>query len=214
MPEVIETTVFRLHELSDAAKDTARNWYRDGGFGDDWHSFVYEDFERICATLGIQLKTRPVRLMGGGTRQDPLLWFTGFCSQGDGACFEGYYSYAKGASAAIRSYAPTDEALHRIADDLQSIQRCNFYQLRAETTQRGRYYHANCMIVSVTRDSPTWQDMTADAEDILTETLRDLAKWLYRQLEREYEHLSSDEVVNETIEANAYKFTGDGMRFG
>jgi hypothetical protein len=214
MPEVIETTVFRLHELSDAAKDKARNWYRDGGFGDDWYSFVYEDFERICVILGIQLKTRTARLMGGATQQDPLLWFTGFGSQGDGACFEGYYSYAKGAPAAIRSYAPTDEALHRIADDLQSIQRRNFYQLRAETRQRGRYCHAYCMSVSVTRDSPTWQDMTADAEDILTERLRDLANWLYRQLEDEYEYLSSDEVVDEAILANEYTFTGDGRRFG
>jgi len=214
MPEAIETTVFRLHELSDAAKDKAREWYRDGAFDYDWYNFVYEDFEHICAILGIHLKTRTVGLMGGGTRQKHRVWFTGFYSQGDGACFEGYYSYAKGAPAAIRSYAPADKALHRVADNLQSIQRRNFYQLRAETTQRGLYYHANCMEVSATRDSPTWQDMTSDAEEILTATLRDLAKWLYRQLQREYELLSSDEVIDESIEANAYTFTGDGSRFG
>ena len=49
------------------------------------------------------------------------------------------------------------------------------------------------MAISVTRDSPTWQDMTANAEDVITEALRDLARWLYRQLEREYEYLTSDE---------------------
>ena len=32
MPEIIETTVYRLDELSDAAKDKARAWYREGGF--------------------------------------------------------------------------------------------------------------------------------------------------------------------------------------
>ena len=31
MPDVIETTVYRLDELPDAAKDMARAWYREGG---------------------------------------------------------------------------------------------------------------------------------------------------------------------------------------
>ena len=44
MPEIIETTVYRLNELSDAAKDKARAWYREGGFDYDWHYAVYEDF--------------------------------------------------------------------------------------------------------------------------------------------------------------------------
>ncbi|WP_120632610.1 antitoxin of toxin-antitoxin stability system [Ruegeria sp. EL01] len=214
MPEIVETTIYRLDELPSSAKDIARDWYREGGFDYDWYSFVFEDFERICNILGVQLRTRPVRLYGGSTRQDPCIWFTGFWSQGDGASWEGYYSYAKGAPAAIRSYAPIDEDLPRIADALQSIQRRNFYQLRADSTKRGRYCHANCMDISVRRDSPTCQDMTADAEGTVIEALRDLACWLYRQLEKEYEDLSSDEVVDETIAANEYTFTGDGKRFG
>lgn len=70
------------------------------------------------------------------------------------------------------------------------------------------------MAISVERDSPTWQDMTADAEETIIEALRDLARWLYRQLEREYDYLSSDEVVDETISANEYTFTEAGRRFG
>lgn len=88
MPEVIETTVYRLGELSDAAKDKARAWYRERGFDYDWYDAVYEDFQRIAEILGLNLKTRTVRLMGGDTRQDPCIWFRGFSSQGDGACFE------------------------------------------------------------------------------------------------------------------------------
>ncbi len=37
MPEIIETTLYRLNELSDAAKDKARAWYREGGFDYDWY---------------------------------------------------------------------------------------------------------------------------------------------------------------------------------
>ena len=70
------------------------------------------------------------------------------------------------------------------------------------------------MAISVARDSPIWQDMTADAEDVITEALRDLARWLYRQLEREYEYLTSDEAVDDAITANEYTFTEDGRRFG
>lgn len=70
------------------------------------------------------------------------------------------------------------------------------------------------MAISVERDSQTYQDMTADAEEIVIEALRDLARWLYRQLEREYDYLSSDEAVDETITANEYTFTKAGRRFG
>ena len=137
MPEVICTTVYQFPELSDAAKEKARSWYRELGPHDDWWDAVYEDFERVCEILGIRLKTTPVRLMGGGTRAKPCIWFSGFWSQGDGACFEGYWSHAKGAAARIRDYAPTDATLHGIADRLQAIQRRNFYQLAAEVSHRG-----------------------------------------------------------------------------
>ena len=107
-----------------------------------------------------------------------------------------------------------DGELHRIADALQAIQRRNFYQLHATVTHRDRYYHEYCMAISVERDSATGQDMTADAEETLIEALRDLARWLYRQLEREYDYLTSDDVVDEAITANAYTFTAAGRRFG
>ena len=214
MPEIICTTVYQFPELSDAAKEKARNWYRDLGPHDDWWDAVYEDFERVCEILGICLKTTAVRLMGGGARAKPCIWFSGFWSQGDGACFEGDYSYAKGSGAAIRAYAPTDEELHRIADALADIQWRNFFQLRACATHRGRYYHEYSMGFSVERDSPVYQEMTKDAEEEVTEALRDLARWLYRRLEEEFDGLNSDEAVDGAIAANEYSFTAEGRRFG
>jgi hypothetical protein len=214
MPEIIETTVYQLHELSDDAKDKARGWYRDESLDHDWFEFVYDDFERICAILGVSLDTRPVRLMGGGERRKPCIWFSGFWSQGDGACFEGHYSYAKAAPRRIREYAPKDGELHRIADVLQAVQRRNFYQLYATVTHRGRYYHEYSMAISVERDSSAGRDMIHDAESLVTEVMRDLARWLYRQLEGEYEYQTSDESIDEAIAANAYIFTEAGRRFG
>ena len=78
MPQVIATTVYRIDELPEGAKDMARAWYREGGFEHDWYDAVYEDFERIAEILGIRLKTRVSRLVGGRTREDPCISFSGF----------------------------------------------------------------------------------------------------------------------------------------
>ena len=63
------------------------------------------------------------------------------------------------------------------------------------------------MSVDVTRDSTTWQPPTDDEEEIVTKALRDLARWLYRQLQVEYDDLNSDEVIEEEIIVNEYTLT-------
>ena len=214
MPQIVETTVYTIDELSDAAKENARIWYRHQGLHDDWYDFVYEDFETICKILGVTLATTTVRLYGGGTRDKPRIYWSGFACQGDGASFQGWWSHARGARKAIREHAPKDEELHRIADLLQETAKRNFYQLGATVRHRGRYCHEYSMAIEVERDSPTWQPMTDGAEDAVIEALRDLARWLYRQLEREYEHQTSDEAVDEIVSANEFIFTADGKRFG
>ena len=87
MPRIVETTVFHVGELSEKARETARAWHRETAARDDWHECVFDDFEAICVILGVRLTTRSVRLFGGGTRQKPCIWFSGFASQGDGACY-------------------------------------------------------------------------------------------------------------------------------
>jgi hypothetical protein len=214
MPRIVETTVYQLGELSVEAREKARAWFRESMDTDDWYEFVYEDFEAICAILGVRLKTRAVRLYGGGTGQRPCVYFRGFWSQGDGACFDAFYSHAKDAPHRIRAHAPQDGELHRIADALQAVQKRNFYQLHADASHRGYYYHEYCMALSVERDRPTCQGMSADAEEAVTEALRNLTRWLYRQLELEYEYHISDAVVDEAIIANGFTFTNSGRRFG
>lgn len=214
MPTIVETRVFTLGELSDRAKEEARSWYRRGVDHVDWYDAVFEDFEAICRILGVTIRTRSVPLMGGGFGTRNCIYFSGFYSQGDGACFIGSYGYEKGSTRAIRSYAPRDVELHRIADALAEVQRRNFFQLYAEISHRGRYYHEFCMDISVARNSSTYQDMTTDADDIVIDALRDLARWPYRQLEREWDFLNSDEMVDEGIIANAFTFTEDGQHFG
>lgn len=206
-PQTIE--VYKFSELDESAKEKAREWYSNGALDYDWWDSVYEDAGRIFDILGI-VSQKPVKLMGGGTRYEPCIWFSGFCSQGDGACFEGSYSYAKGSAKAIREYAPLDTVLHEIADTLVDVQRRNFYRLTARISHSGRYYHEYSVSIDV-ENSEGFNVSDDDAETV-AETLRDLMRWIYRALELEHDWLLNDETVDENIEANEYEFYEDGNR--
>ena len=78
MPRTIETTVYTIDELSDAARERARAWYRETCLDHEWYDFVYEDFGTICGILGVTLRTTPVRFPGGRTRDKPQVFFQGY----------------------------------------------------------------------------------------------------------------------------------------
>lgn len=214
MSRVIHTTVYQLNELSESARENARNWYCEGGLEYDWYSDIYEDFTLICNILGVSLRTQVPQLTSGRYSKKVCIWFSGFCCQGDGACFEGHYRYQPGAARNIREHASQDEELHRIADTLQAIQQRHFWQLQADIQHRGRYYHAGYMHIAVTCHNSTRQAVSGDAETSLSEPLYDLAHWLYCQLRNEYDRLMFPTAVDEAIMANAYTFTESGLRFG
>ena len=70
------------------------------------------------------------------------------------------------------------------------------------------------MSVGVERDNPTAQPPTEDAEDAVTEAMRDLTSWLYERLRAEHDHLNSDDAVDEALAANGCTFTAEGLHFG
>lgn len=208
MPHVKSKTVFYFNELSDAAKERARDWYRGLESEDFDTEFVIEDAERMGEILGITFDRKAIKLMGGGTATRPTVYWSGFSSQGDGACFEGRYRYAKGANVAIRKEAPEDKVLHRIADDLLAIQRKAFYRLHARCDHRGHYYHSGCMQVDAWDCDNEYA--TSVDNDGIEQALREFADWIYRQLESEYYWRMENEQVDDSILANQYEFTEDG----
>ncbi|AZV40433.1 hypothetical protein CXP35_15885 (plasmid) [Komagataeibacter xylinus] len=70
------------------------------------------------------------------------------------------------------------------------------------------------MTVTVIRESQTGCEMTEDAAQILSDVMRDLARWLYRSLETAWDYESSDDAVDKAIRINEYTFTTNGIRFG
>lgn len=208
----VESTVYRFDELSERAKERAREWYRNASIGDEFYAeSAIEDAATIADLLGINLRQRPVRLMNGGTRYEPSIYYAGFSSQGDGACFECAYSYKPGSVAAVIAHAPQDERLHRIARDLAAVQKTAFYSLAATSTHTGRYSHEYSMSIDV-EDTRVGRYPTAEQEEAISEALRDFARWIYRQLESEWEYVNADEQVDETIRINEYEFDEEGRR--
>ena len=202
MPKTVTITVYEIGELQPKAREAARDWYRREALPPDWYQPVFEDFTEICKILGIRLRSSKHR--------PHHIYFSGFCSQGDGASFEAHLSYSSGCTRVIRQYAPEDTALHDIADRICSIQRRNFYQLSADITQSGLYCHQHTMNIQLHRDHPHGATPEANAGPAISETLRDLARWLYRQLETRHEYHHKDHVIDSDIAVNGWAFTFDG----
>ncbi|HBC7422234.1 TPA: antitoxin of toxin-antitoxin stability system [Serratia marcescens] len=214
MSRIISTTVYTLDELSGSARESARDWYREHALNDDWYQNVFDEFRGVCIILGVDIRMYRVPLQSGGHHQHPCIWFSGFCHQGNGACFEGDYAYQPQAVYRIREHYPEDADLHRIADLLQAIQLHNSGQLHVTIRHHGQHIHENCMAVTVERHSPSGQDMTTDSEAAVTEAMRLLTRWLYDWLESEYGWQTSPAIVDDDIIDGKYTFTASGQRFG
>lgn len=221
----VSKEVYEFEELSDSAKERARDWYRQYVFSDsnDW-DHIFDDAAQCAEAIGLDIRTRQAKLMNGGVRWEPCIYFSGFWSQGDGACFEGNYRYKADAVATIKAHAPEDAELHRIAEALHSVPHPEGWS--ASTKHRGHYSHSGSMSVDVSFDDGVFDrdcfilgddaelpqvDFTA-GEETITQALRDFADWIYRQLEKEYEYQGSNECVDENITANEYEFNEDGTR--
>lgn len=161
---------------------------------DQWWDSVYEDALTMGRILGIEIRQT----------KHTHIFFSDFYSQGAGACWEGSYSYEKGAHRAIREAAPTEKALHDIADALYHVQKKNRYSLYADSNHRGHYYHPNSMTVSV----QSHYTMSNDAEEVVTDALRDFAYWIHSSLRAEYEYMTSKERFHE--DKADERFTEDG----
>jgi len=165
---------------------------------DHWWDCVYADFTEDMREVGIDVRR---------------MYFSGFCSQGDGACFEGGF-------ANIKTYLDK----HHV-DQYPMIRKLLQHDgsVYADSSHTGHYYHSNSVTISVEAserfyhvlECPTeFHEQIADQWDVLLDIElidfeREVAEqWrtymddLYRRLEAEYDYLTSDEAVWETIEAN------------
>jgi hypothetical protein len=174
-------------------KILCENRYFNTESGTEWCECSIEDFKEAGSKFGIDVDN---------------IYFSGFSSQGDGACFTGDYSYKIGALKTIKTEYPKWLELHEIVKRLQDLQRRYCYRLNASITHHGRYYHENCAYVTTNHNND--YDIPEDTQDEMTSILRDFMRLIYSTLEKEYDYLTSNEALTEYFNDSDYQFNAEG----
>ena len=201
-------SIFEFSELSDSAKERARQWFRNSSDDCFWSESAIDDAADLFDLIGVDIRQTLKKRMDNSYHYAPSVFLSGFSSQGDGACFNAKYRYKKGGLKALIAHAPNETALHEIAKQMQDIQKRYFYAIQVSTSHNGwGYSHAYMMNIDVECENGIGEA----AENDISECLRDLANWLYRALEREYDYQNSDDVVDESISCNEYEFLESGV---
>jgi hypothetical protein len=149
------------------------------------------------------------------------MYFSGFWSQGDGACFDGGFDNVR--VFIEKNFKPTDfPMIRKLLDNGGSVV--------LNVHHQGHYYHENCIRTSIGADRleycvdmPTefheqiveqWDkeldNEIVDFEKVSVEIFKNYMRDLYRKLEKEYDYLVGDEAVTETIIANDLNETDEG----
>jgi hypothetical protein len=211
MPKPLTIQTYTYDELDPKAQEYARDSY-SRMVAETWdHESIYEDFKRIAVILGVQLDTRTSQPARKGEIPEAKIWYSGFYSQGDGACFEGQYRYGADSVAQIKQYAPQDTTLHQIAEDLARVQHSYCYLVSATITHEGYYYHAYSTRIDVATDTRR-PIVDADVEAI-RDALRALMHWLFNALRTEFEYQTTNkDALEDGIRGNDLTFTKDGKR--
>lgn len=206
--KTIHLNLYPLSELNETARQRALNEMGDINVSFDWYEYVYDDFQAIVKTLGINLTTNHIH-------------FSGFYSQGDGSAFKADVNLPQLLDAvkheSWRDYAPkldlllpVYEADKRIVKLIRSehiditpqiFQPTSSYYVRAELNNRLPYNdHRYDHIEAELKNMENWLQQVADK----------LNRYLYKALQDDYEYHTSEKAVIEAIEANEYYFTADG----
>lgn len=191
--KTVSVNLYQFDELSDKAKEVARDWFKKGYPEHGWWESVFDDAREIATRFGVEIKD---------------INFSGFWSQGDGACFTGTFRSAdliKTTEEHFKSEYPTEEGLHVLLRRLLAVkhQENAFLQL----TTFGHYYHSGTMQAEDPDSYYVWDEMN----EVLS-CLRSFADWIYASLEKEHDYLCSNECVDENIQINEYWFLDSGHR--
>ena len=196
--------LYEFNELSDSAKEKARQWFREASSGDSyWSEYTIEEAKEQGENMGLDIVN---------------IYFRGFWSQGDGACYTGSWNACDvkaGETAKDWGDSPETKEIRRIASEFEEFAK-TWPESSFKVEHHGHYSHEFCTSFDVSLGDDADNDLPAgqwkEACDSLIETARDYMRWIYKQLEKEYEYQNSDEHVDESILANEYTFLISGER--
>ena len=124
--------------------------------------------------------------------EDAKIMFTGFSCQGDGACF----------------------SCKNIDFNLFLNGKYKDLDISANITHNWRHYFATSTTVNLdTQDNGITDEEYREIENDIKDERERLGNEIYRTLEKEYDYLTSEPAIIETIETTEYEFTKDGKQF-
>jgi hypothetical protein len=213
--KTVTIPVYQFSELSEKARERAAELLRNHRAVHNWWDSTYDDADNVATLFGITIDRATISTKSGRRESRlPDIRFSGFWSQGDGASFVGHFSSKGGCEKAIRGYAPLDEKLLAIATSLDALHLRLGIRLSATLTCNGyqRYSHENTVDIDVTLTDPHGdeQSVSGDVENEVAHLLRSFMRWIYGQLENEYDYLTSNDYLAEYADANGYWFDDRG----
>lgn len=198
-----QISIYKYNELSDKAKEKARDWWRNASCGETyWSECVIDEVKEQGAFMGLDIEN---------------VYFSGFWSQGDGACFEGSWRAGSVNAAKVADGwgdCKETQEIKAIAASFAELAKA-WPEAGFKVKHRGHYSHENCTDFDVelgdnAQGESGYEGEIDEAESALIETAKKLMRWTHRQLEKAYEDYNSDENIAGNIEANNYEFTVDG----
>lgn len=207
--KTIQLKLYSFNELAKEAKEKALTKYRDLNVNFNWWEDEFDDFIEICALLAVTVDKESIR-------------FSGFYSQGDGSGFSASVDIPQLAQAigrqAWKAYAPQQEFPFTMPDidrRVMGLVANHILPGEPQIISRSRQYGivTNLGISEVIQQGKTHDNIFGEL-DKLEEWLRSIAeilnRYLYSTLEKQFEFLTSDTAVKDSILTNEYLFTADG----
>ncbi|KKM74875.1 hypothetical protein LCGC14_1395930 [marine sediment metagenome] len=191
MPVKVTVDGYKVEELEGRARETAFQWLREGATDHEWYDCTTDHWAERLAAYGFS---------------DVKIYFSGFCSQGDGACFD--------ASVDVDALC-----LHMAKERpaFSNLVRFDILPGASIDTVNHHYSHEHTRNLDVANNweldperhkalHPLFIEFCEAAEEFR----QGLCQEIYADLEKEYEYLTSEEQLLETADANEYLFDANG----
>ena len=192
-----EITIYKYSELSDKAKTRAKDYFIENWLEpDEWANL---DFHKQ------ELEEKGF--------SDPQIFYSGFCSQGDGASFTCKSIDLELFMKTYNMNSKTDKML------LQAYKKGWIDGIKVSRIIASRYYHEQTMQIEwnfyLNSEKPPYRIETAmeNLELAILEIAQDEARAIYKNLEEDYEYHCSDEYISSVYDDNDIEFTEDGKIF-
>lgn len=192
----VTATAYTYEELSEDAKkvalDKSRNVTTEYF---EWWDSDFDYWKEELAKLGYEVED---------------IFFTGFWSQGDGACFTGSLDVLKW----LKATDGEDGADAKTRSLRYWLKKLGTEAAYVKFSHSGHYYHRFCMYIEA-----EWSEWTQppkavaqfeDLEKAILEDARDRALKIYQGLEKTHDAMSSDEYVADHITVNEFLFWETG----